>query len=203
MEVGCTWWEALFSSVQSLTLVAVEKRNLYTPEEGSNARPNPNGTILIKDRTLLPDALQLESEPCATGWRLVKNLDAHGLDRKVRDAGWNFFYQAGEVKTIVFGVEGQDGFRKAVSRILARLKKEKFNSLQFTGIVSKRFLGMPYVSVTVHSRHIQESNLLFRGEEVEDREPGHVGIRRSLVTGFTSGKPSRREKVTQLPAATI
>jgi hypothetical protein len=30
------------------------------------------GTVLIKDWTLLPDVLQLESEPCATGWRLVK-----------------------------------------------------------------------------------------------------------------------------------
>jgi len=28
------------------------------------------GTILIKDATFLPDALQFESEPCATGWRL-------------------------------------------------------------------------------------------------------------------------------------
>ena len=36
------------------------------------------GTILIKDGTFLPDALQFESEPCATGWRLVKDLD--GMD---------------------------------------------------------------------------------------------------------------------------
>ncbi len=33
------------------------------------------GSVLIKDGALLPDALQFESEPCATGWRLVKNLD--------------------------------------------------------------------------------------------------------------------------------
>ena len=33
------------------------------------------GTILIKDGTFLPDALQFESEPCATGWRLVKTFE--------------------------------------------------------------------------------------------------------------------------------
>ena len=37
------------------------------------------GTILIKDGTFLPDALRFESEPCATGWRLVKNLDGYTI----------------------------------------------------------------------------------------------------------------------------
>jgi hypothetical protein len=32
------------------------------------------GTILIKEGTLLPELLRFESEPCAPGWRLVKNL---------------------------------------------------------------------------------------------------------------------------------
>ena len=45
------------------------------------------GTILIKDGTFLPDALRFESEPCATGWRLVKNLDGYGLGRKIHEAG--------------------------------------------------------------------------------------------------------------------
>ena len=40
------------------------------------------GTILIKDGTFLPDALQFESELCATGWRLVKHFDVDGLGQK-------------------------------------------------------------------------------------------------------------------------
>jgi len=50
------------------------------------------GTILIKDGTFFPDALRFESEPCATGWRLVKNLDGYGLGRKIHEAGWTFFW---------------------------------------------------------------------------------------------------------------
>jgi hypothetical protein len=46
------------------------------------------GTILIKEGTLLPEVLRFESELCAPGWRLVKNLDGYGLGRKIHEAGW-------------------------------------------------------------------------------------------------------------------
>ena len=64
------------------------------------------GTILFKDETLLPDALQFDSEPCATGWRLVKDLDGYQLNRRIHDAGWRFFCIAGEIKSSVFGLKG-------------------------------------------------------------------------------------------------
>ena len=52
------------------------------------------GTILIEGGALLPDSLRFESEPYSKGWRLLKNLDGYGLDRKIRQAGWTFFYMA-------------------------------------------------------------------------------------------------------------
>jgi hypothetical protein len=42
------------------------------------------GTVLIKEGALLPEALQFESEFCVPGWRLVKGLDGHALDREQR-----------------------------------------------------------------------------------------------------------------------
>ena len=120
------------------------------------------GTILIKEGTLLPEALRVESDPCAPGWRFVKNLDGYGLDRKIHEAGWTFFCLAGEIKATVFGFDGQKTVRRAVKRILANLKLEKFNSLEITGVASKRFLGVPYVSASARSRHIQESPFLFQ-----------------------------------------
>jgi hypothetical protein len=132
------------------------------------------GTILFKDGTLLPDALQFDSEPCATGWRLVKDFDGYGLDRKIRDAGWRFFCIAGEIKSIVFGFEGQRNVRRAVKRMLARLKSDKFNSLQITRVASERFLGVPYVSVTACSRHIQESLFLLRDKDFRKLGSGAI-----------------------------
>ncbi len=126
------------------------------------------GTILIKDGTFLPDALQFESEPCAPGWRLVKNLDGYELGRKIHEAGWTFFCLAGEIKATVFGFEGQKAVRRAVKRILAKLKSERFNSLEITRVASKRFLGVPYASVITRSRHIQESVFLSQAKDRQE-----------------------------------
>jgi len=123
------------------------------------------GSILFKDETLLPDALRFDSEPCATGWRLVKDLDGYELNRIIHDAGWRFFCMASEIKSSVFGFEGPKTVRRAVKRMLARLTPDKFNSLQITRVASKRFLGVPYVRVSACSRHIQESLFLFRDKD--------------------------------------
>jgi len=123
------------------------------------------GTILFKDETLLPDALRFDSEPCATGWRLVKDLDGYELNRRIHDTGWRFFCIAGEIKSSVLGLEGPKNVRRALKRMLARLKADKFNSLQITRVTSERFLGVPYVSVTACSRHIQESLFLLRDKD--------------------------------------
>src|SRR6266481_6052793 len=113
------------------------------------------GTILIEEGSPFPSSLELESEPYSNGWRLVKNFPGHGLERKLHKAGWNFFYMAVEIKTSVFGFDVEQLLRRAVNRALARLKSEKFNSLEITKVVSKRFLGLRHVTLFSHPRHIQ------------------------------------------------
>jgi hypothetical protein len=49
------------------------------------------------------------------------------------------------------------------------LKREQFNCLEITEIIVKRFLGLSFVSVTAHSRHLQESLYLV---PVAGRIPG-------------------------------
>ena len=117
------------------------------------------GTILIEGGALLPDSLRFESEPYSKGWRLVKNLDGYGLDRKIRQAGWTFFYMA-QIKASAFGFDREKAVRRAVNRVLANLRSEKFNSLEINQVAAKRFLGLPYVTVSAHRRHIQESMFL-------------------------------------------
>ena len=118
---------------------------------------NSYGTILIRDNTLLPAGVAVESESFLPGWRVAKNLDGYGLARKMEDAKWNYFYLAGVTRTVVLGREGPETMRRAVRRALPRLDRLKFNSLEITGVISKRFLGIPFTSVSIHSRHIQEA----------------------------------------------
>ena len=131
------------------------------------------GTILIKEGTLLPEAVRFESEPCVPGWRLVKDLDGCGLDRKIRDAGWTFFCLAGQLGATVFGIDEQKTLSRAVGQILANLESAEFNSLEImrvTSEASKRFLGVRYVTVSAQSRHIQESAFLFGAKDLPVRD---------------------------------
>lgn len=124
------------------------------------------GTILIEEGTLMPECLRFESEPYSDDWRAVKNLDGYGLDRKIRETGWTFFYMADEIRASVFGFDREKAIGRAVNRLLANLKAEKFNSLEITRVAAKRFLGLPYVTVSAHSRHIQGSMVLFRSKRL-------------------------------------
>jgi hypothetical protein len=115
------------------------------------------GTILIDERPLITQLLGLESEPYSGNWSVVKTLDGFALDSKIRAAGWNFFFMAAEVKVMFFGALGTKKIQNAVKRILAKVRHQNFNGLEVTGIVAKRFLGVPYATVSAHSRHIQQS----------------------------------------------
>lgn len=116
---------------------------------------NRTRTVFIREGTPLPTTLSIESEAFLPGWRVVK-IDRQELTREIERANWNFFYLAGETKTIVFGRARSGTLRRAVKAVLARQEGRKFNALEITRIVSRRFLGVPFTSVTVHSRHIQE-----------------------------------------------
>jgi hypothetical protein len=112
-------------------------------------------TILIEDRRLIAQVLGLESEPYSGNWSVVKALDSFALDRKIHAAGWNFFFMAAEAKVMFFGALGAKKIPNASKRV--KVRHQNFNSLEVTGIVAKRFLGVPYTTVSAHSRHIQQS----------------------------------------------
>jgi hypothetical protein len=115
------------------------------------------GTVLIEDRPLISQFLGLESEPYSGNWSVVKALDGFALDRKIHAAGWNFFFMAPEVKVRFLGTLGTTKIQSALKRILAKVRPQNFNALEVTGIIAKRFLGVPYVTLSAHSRHIQQS----------------------------------------------
>src|SRR5437899_6049152 len=117
---------------------------------------NTSGTLLIRENALLPAGLAVDSEVFLSGWRIVKNLDRSALTRKIEGANWNFFYLAGEIRATVLGRDRPGALCRAVKRVLAKQEGWKFNSLEITKAVSKRFLGIPFMSVTAHSRHIQQ-----------------------------------------------
>ncbi len=108
----------------------------------------------------MAEVLALQSEPYFDHWSVIKGLDGFALDDKIHAARWNFFFLAGEVKVLFLGAVGAIKVREALQQISRKVKSESFNCLEVTGIVSKRFLGVLYTTVSAHSRHIQPSSQL-------------------------------------------
>jgi len=131
----------------------------------------PAGTLFIRENTLLPGGLIIETETFLPGWRAVKNCDGYRLGRKLEEAKWNFFYLAGEVRAIVLGREGPSALRRAVRSILAKPDARNFNSLELTGTRSRWFLGVPFVIVTANFRHIQQGLALDRADDFTRNKP--------------------------------
>src|SRR5580704_12176594 len=117
------------------------------------------GTMLIDERPAMVEALGLQNERYSGSWSLVK-LDGLAFDRKVHAAGWSFFFMAAEIKVMFWGALGAKKIQNALHRIAGQVKGQDFNCLEITGIVARRFLGVPYAVITAHSRHVQQSYYL-------------------------------------------
>jgi hypothetical protein len=132
---------------------------------------NGKGIILINEGALLPPGAGIETEPFLPGWKAVKNLDRSALTRKIEAAQWNFFYLAGDFRATVLGSNRPATLRKAAKRLIARQDGRTYNALEISTVESKHFLGIPYVSVIAHSRHIQQNVCLFPVKTFESRIP--------------------------------
>src|SRR5579859_3084376 len=84
------------------------------------------GTILMKEWPGMKQLLGLANEPSTGEWSVLKALDGHALDRKIHAAGWNFFFMAAEVKVMFIGAIETESIRKAVGRMLGKLKLMDF-----------------------------------------------------------------------------
>jgi hypothetical protein len=135
------------------------------------------GTILMKKWPMTTQLFALESRPYSGNWSVIKALDGFALDRKIHAAGWNFFFMAAEVKVMFFGAVGAKSIHNALKRILEKVRHQNFNSLEVTGIVAKRFLGVPYAIVSAHSRHVQQNCYLDSAEERQTAQREADGAR--------------------------
>jgi hypothetical protein len=117
------------------------------------------GTTMIQSSPVL-QWLGMESQLYSSGWSTLGIFDSSGLDRRVRDAGWNLFFLADELRTVVPAWGGQNSVRTGLKRLLTRTRLRHFNCMQVSQVVNKRFLGIPYVSIVAHSLHIQQGHML-------------------------------------------
>jgi len=121
------------------------------------------GTILMDKDTLRPQCFQLEDDPYPNAWMSVRHtLTSHELEKELATAGWTFFYMAGAIRTMAFGFDRARMIHAALKRLIANVKLQRCNCLEIDDVATRSFLGMPYVSVSAHPRHIQKG-IVFSG----------------------------------------
>jgi hypothetical protein len=120
------------------------------------------GSILVAGGTHLPESNLLQGEIDSNGWAALKDARPT-FEKTIQEAGWSFFFMAGEIKAIAFGFDKEKAIRTALKRLIADVKSQHCNSIEITRVIGKTFLNLPYVSVFAHPRHLQKA-LLFSGQ---------------------------------------
>lgn len=118
------------------------------------------GTVLLRTDTFVPESVWVQRESFCVEWQAITNLSSDDLDRQIRDGGWNLMFMGGAISGTSWGSWSGTAIRCAAIRVLKKTRASKFNAFEITGIHARRFLGIPYVVVTGHSRHLQQSTVL-------------------------------------------
>jgi hypothetical protein len=115
----------------------------------------------VEESPFLPQSLLLESDSTRAGWAQASNqLNGGQLEKAMTAAGWTSFFMAGSIRTRVFGFDRQRTIRAALKRLIATVKLNKCNCLEFDAVTTHTFLGVPYVNVSAHGRWIQKKAAL-------------------------------------------
>jgi hypothetical protein len=122
-----------------------------------------SGTILIEKGTLHPQCFQLEDDSHPNAWvSVMHNLTPHELEKELSIAGWTFFQMASAIRTTAFGFSRARMINTALERVITNVRQQRCNCLEIDDVATHSFLGMPYVSVSAHARHIQKG-MVFSG----------------------------------------
>ena len=122
-----------------------------------------DGTLLITDATLLPESANGDRISVGNGWGRIGNKAA--FEKNLDAAGWTSFYLAGSIRRNVIGFDGPRSLETAVKRLLATVVLAKGNCLEVDRVTTQSFCGIPSVTVTGHSRHIQRGSAFLRTQD--------------------------------------
>ena len=133
--------------------------------------PIAAGSILVEKIARLPNSSLLQPESDSNGWAAIQDTRS-AFEKAIREAGWTFFYMAGEVQATAFGFDRPKALRAALKRLIADVRSQRCNCIEITQVTDRSFLGVPSVRVTAHPRHLQKGMLFSANERDRNPAPG-------------------------------
>jgi hypothetical protein len=116
-----------------------------------------SGTVLIQTDAARPDCFQAGEEECPSAWTSLRNtLGPLELEAELSRTGWTFFYLANRLRSTAFGFDPVKRLAGALRSIVGSVRQQGCNSVQIDAVETRSFLGLPYVTVSAHPRHVQK-----------------------------------------------
>lgn len=113
------------------------------------------GIVLINKDVPRPECFQLQDQSPSGEWGAVRHtLSSREQEKELTTTGWTFFFMA-SLQAKAFGFDRTRRFEAAAERFIAKVKLQGCNCLQIDRVDERSFLGVPYVSLFGHARHIQ------------------------------------------------
>jgi hypothetical protein len=123
-----------------------------------------SGSILMEKDALHPRCFQLHDDSSPRAWMSVThNLTPRELEKDLSTTGWTFFYMASAIKRTAFGFDRAKTVHAALKAVITKVKQQKCNCVEIDDVAAHSFLGIPYVSVSAHPRHVQKG-MVFSGQ---------------------------------------
>jgi hypothetical protein len=118
------------------------------------------GNLFMERDVPRPKCFHVQDDSYRTGWLAVKyDLSPYEIDKELSSRGWTFFYMANVIRKSAMGFDRDKGTAAALKRVMASVREDGCNSLQIQAVEMHSYLGIPYVSVSAHARHIQKGNV--------------------------------------------
>ena len=114
------------------------------------------GVILIEPHAPRPRCFEADRDSNPSGWTSIRYaLTPHQLEKELSATGWTFFFMAGAIRTTALAFNPSKALNSALKRVIRAVKQQQCNCLQIESLETRSFLGVPYLSMSVRSRHIQ------------------------------------------------
>jgi|SRR5215469_922288 len=147
--------------------IAVEKPTIPTWLVLATMQDIHAGSVLIKSDARLPESLHFEAKQLGA-WKVLTEANGFEVERKLSEVGWQFFFMVPEVRIGRLAYDRKKGLRRALKKLVSAVETQNYNALEIVEINTRSFLGLSYVEVVAHPRHVKNSPFL------RDPDPNHV-----------------------------
>jgi hypothetical protein len=116
-------------------------------------------SVFLRKECILPDRLDLASEPVGISWVRVEAILAPVFDTMIRQAGWHFMWVLPPCARRGIGTTSDAATGRALTRAL-RGVGHRFNAAELDSVHVTNYPGFYIANVTLQSRQIQQHTSL-------------------------------------------